>query len=99
MQVCKTCVASHHLSIQRKPRTRTSLRRIASDVEAQQQAAQQQVVPGMTFCGTVGYMAPEVQRVFEAEGRYGTAADIWSLGCVIYEAAERHFAFPESGWW
>lgn len=35
----------------------------------------------LTFVGTVEYMAPERVR----RDDYGTAADWWSLGCVVYE--------------
>ena len=41
-----------------------------------------------TYCGTTGYIAPEVylQRSPEVECRkgYGVAADAWSLGVVLY---------------
>ena len=33
-----------------------------------------------TIVGTPHYMAPEI-----VEGDYGNAADLWSLGCVLYE--------------
>ena len=33
------------------------------------------------YSGTRPYMAPEIYR----KERYGTAADIWSLGIVLYE--------------
>ena len=39
--------------------------------------------------GTLGYLAPEVLR---AEGR-SAAADLYSLGCVIYEIFEEHPPF------
>lgn len=34
-----------------------------------------------TICGTIDYMAPEMFRRI-----YGKQADVWSLGCIMYEA-------------
>lgn len=34
-----------------------------------------------TFCGTADYLAPEVWR----RERYGSKADVWSLGILVYE--------------
>ena len=46
-------------------------------------------LPGV---GTPGYMSPE-----QIEGRPLTpAADVWGLGCVLYEAARGMPAFPEA---
>ena len=38
-----------------------------------------------TLCGSHGYIAPEVY----AGARYGTKADIWSYGVMIYEMTEK----------
>jgi NIMA (never in mitosis gene a)-related kinase len=35
-----------------------------------------------TFAGTPSYMAPEI---FQEKPKYSFPADVWSLGCVIYE--------------
>ena len=33
-----------------------------------------------TMCGTPGYVAPEILR----KEKYGTKADMWSMGCIIF---------------
>ena len=51
---------------------------------------QQQSVPG-TVIGTVGYMSPE-----QAQGRIDEIdqrSDIFSFGCILFEAVTRHKAF------
>eukprot|EP00922_Rhytidocystis_sp_ex-Travisia-forbesii_P038221 GHVS01056932.1.p1 GENE.GHVS01056932.1~~GHVS01056932.1.p1 ORF type:complete len:583 (-),score=107.81 GHVS01056932.1:429-2177(-) len=49
-----------------------------------------------TFVGTPHYMSPEVVKGSKAG--YGNAADIWSLGCVLYELCTfktpYHNAYP-----
>lgn len=42
-----------------------------------------------TIAGTLAYMAPEVLRGEPAEG----PSDVWALGVVLYEAAERRLPF------
>ncbi|EPY49848.1 CAMK/RAD53 protein kinase Cds1 [Schizosaccharomyces cryophilus OY26] len=39
-----------------------------------------------TFCGTMGYLAPEIlqSKTAPPEGGYDNKVDIWSLGCVLY---------------
>jgi len=44
---------------------------------------------GETCVGTPYYMAPEL---FKGEA-YGGSADVWSLGCILYELATRRRAF------
>ncbi|KAF7639346.1 Protein kinase domain-containing protein [Meloidogyne graminicola] len=40
--------------------------------------------------GTINYLAPEILEA----GEYDFKADIWSLGCVVFEMVEREKAFP-----
>ena len=42
-----------------------------------------------TNCGTVSYMAPEILRGQD----YDEKADIWSMGCVVYELCTLEQAF------
>jgi len=39
------------------------------------------LVPWTSVSGTMGYIAPEIL----ARKHYGTAVDVWSLGCIMYE--------------
>ncbi|CAL5053402.1 unnamed protein product [Urochloa decumbens] len=45
--------------------------------------------------GTVYWMAPEVVN---PKKTYGTAADIWSLGCTILEMLTRQIPYPDMEW-
>lgn len=49
----------------------------------------------MSFVGTPGYLAPEVLACTNGPGAlgYGQAADMWALGCVLYEMAALRPAF------
>ena len=38
-------------------------------------------VPYTVVRGTMGYLAPEILR----EESYGIAADVWSIGIILYE--------------
>ena len=52
-----------------------------------------------TRCGTPGYVAPEVLTQERGSGgrRYGTACDMWSVGCVILELLDGGRLFNVSG--
>ena len=46
-----------------------------------------------TFCGTVSYMAPEIER----QDKYlGDKADVWSLGIVVYVLLNGFMPFKEN---
>ncbi|XP_032833381.1 serine/threonine-protein kinase Nek11-like [Petromyzon marinus] len=47
-----------------------------------------------TFTGTPLYMSPEVLQLHA----YGAKADIWALGCVLYEMCTLRPAFAASTW-
>lgn len=51
-----------------------------------------------TFCGTAQYFAPEVlkrKNSTRGMGRYGAAADMWSLGVILYILLSGSFPFEE----
>ena len=47
-----------------------------------------------TYCGTLHYMAPEVIT----RQQYDQKADIWSLGCILYELATLKLAFGKNNY-
>jgi len=49
--------------------------------------------PTLTHAGTDCYMAPEML----SSSRYGKPADIWSLGCVLYELCTGQFMWELDG--
>jgi len=53
--------------------------------------------PLVARCGTAVYMAPEVASAKMSKcgygGGYGTAIDLWSLGCVLYALLGGYLAF------
>ena len=49
-----------------------------------------------TVCGTFSYMAPEVIKGVITASNYDNKADIWSLGCIVYELATLKLAFGGS---
>lgn len=44
-----------------------------------------------TPCGTIDYMAPEMQRKDKIS--YGKSVDVWALGCLMYIILFGHFPF------
>ena len=46
-----------------------------------------------TFCGTVSYMAPEIER---QDKYFGDKADVWSLGIVVYVLLNGFMPFKEN---
>lgn len=59
-------------------------------------AYDQSVTEGVaqTFCGTPLYIAPELWR----SERYGKRADVWSLGCILYEMMALRPPFRSENW-
>ncbi|OMJ75157.1 hypothetical protein SteCoe_25778 [Stentor coeruleus] len=50
-----------------------------------------------TFAGTPFYMAPEILKVGEnMNSYYDNKADIWSIGCIIYELITGRYPFQAS---
>nr|CAA59410.1 serine /threonine protein kinase [Schizosaccharomyces pombe]prf//2110385A protein kinase cds1 [Schizosaccharomyces pombe] len=51
-----------------------------------------------TFCGTMGYLAPEVlkSKNVNLDGGYDDKVDIWSLGCVLYVMLTASIPFASS---
>ncbi|OHS95721.1 hypothetical protein TRFO_10368 [Tritrichomonas foetus] len=48
--------------------------------------------------GTLNYMSPEALKRNEEKGTYkcGRAADVWSLGCILYQLIYHHPPFPQT---
>ena len=43
----------------------------------------------LTFCGTVGYVAPELAKAAMERKEYTSAIDVWALGVVVFQFVDR----------
>lgn len=48
------------------------------------------------YCGTIGYMAPEILATRDKEAKYTPAVDVFSFGVVLYNFITRTKAFRQS---
>jgi serine/threonine-protein kinase TTK/MPS1 len=50
--------------------------------------------------GTLNYMSPEALKMNEERQRFkvGRAADVWSLGCILYQLVYNRPPFPQTDW-
>ena len=49
-----------------------------------------------TRCGTPGYMAPEISRMFDSSAYNGKAIDIFALGVMLYVMIMASFPFEDA---
>jgi serine/threonine protein kinase len=50
--------------------------------------------------GTLNYMSPEALKMNEERHKFkvGRAADVWSLGCILYQLVYNRPPFPQTDW-
>ena len=63
------------------------------EFEMSMEATSKETKTMSTFCGTISYMAPEIEK---QDKYFGDKADVWSLGIVVYVLLNGFMPFKEN---